>query len=165
MCPIAKAIVNTVNPKASATPANPMPSPGKAAASTALPHPPNTNQKVPKNSAAARLLRLMGRYLNVRLSWPAPAKPDARHVAIWIIMKIQGGLSIVRPVFSGGHHVTRSPARSSKPNERGLWRSNSTLNIRPCQGRSTLIPDKACARLVSFPMVPNRSRSVPPTGR
>ena len=56
---MAKAIVNTVNPKASATPAKPMPSPGNAAARTALPQPPKTSQKVPKNSAVARLLRLM----------------------------------------------------------------------------------------------------------
>src|ERR1700757_2529317 len=52
-------MVRTVSPKASATPAKPTPKPGKAAASTALPHPPNTNQKVPKNSANARLLRDM----------------------------------------------------------------------------------------------------------
>src|SRR5215470_18018044 len=62
MPPMAKAIVSRVSPKARATPRKPMPrcpapgSPaGKAAARRALPHPPNTNQKVPKNSAAARL--------------------------------------------------------------------------------------------------------------
>ena len=51
MCPIAKAIVSTVSPKANETPSNPMPTSGKAAANTALPHPPRTSQKVPKNSA------------------------------------------------------------------------------------------------------------------
>src|ERR1700682_2902613 len=51
MCPMAKAMVRTVRPKARATPANPMPRPGKPAASTAAPHPPKTSQKVPKNSA------------------------------------------------------------------------------------------------------------------
>jgi hypothetical protein len=51
MCPIAKAIVSTVSPKASETPSKPMPTLGKAAANTALPHPPRTNQNVPKNSA------------------------------------------------------------------------------------------------------------------
>src|SRR5579863_6293407 len=56
MWPMAKAMVSTVSPKASATPANPMPTAGKPAASTAAPHPPNTSQNVPKNSAAARLL-------------------------------------------------------------------------------------------------------------
>src|SRR5581483_2617146 len=44
-------MVRTVRPKASATPANPIPSPGNAAASTADPHPPNTSQNVPINSA------------------------------------------------------------------------------------------------------------------
>jgi hypothetical protein len=48
---MAKAMVNTVKPKASETPCNPMPTPGNAAAKTALPHPPKTSQKVPKNSA------------------------------------------------------------------------------------------------------------------
>src|ERR1700704_1767509 len=47
-------MVRTVNPKARATPAKPMPRLGNAAASTALPQPPNTSQNVPKNSAVAR---------------------------------------------------------------------------------------------------------------
>src|SRR5690606_1179889 len=50
--PSAYAPVSTVRPKASATPANPIPSSGKAAASTALPQPPRTSQNVPRNSAA-----------------------------------------------------------------------------------------------------------------
>ena len=37
-------MVSTVSPKASDTPARPMPTWGKAAASTALPHPPSTSQ-------------------------------------------------------------------------------------------------------------------------
>src|ERR1035438_6443701 len=53
MWPIANAMVRTVRPKARATPAKPIPRPGKAAASTALPHPPKTSQKVPINSANA----------------------------------------------------------------------------------------------------------------
>src|SRR3972149_7719550 len=51
MGPMAKAIVSTVKPKAKETPSRPMPTFGIAAANTALPHPPRTNQKVPKNSA------------------------------------------------------------------------------------------------------------------
>ena len=47
---MAKAIVRSVSPKARATPTNPMPSCGKPAAKTALPHPPSTSQKVPKSS-------------------------------------------------------------------------------------------------------------------
>src|SRR5579863_487840 len=53
MWPIANAMVRTVRPNARATPAKPIPRPGKAAASTALPHPPKTSQKVPINSANA----------------------------------------------------------------------------------------------------------------
>src|SRR5579863_6261575 len=52
---MAKAMVSTVRPKARATPRYPMPTLGTPAASTAEPHPPKTSQKVPKNSAAARL--------------------------------------------------------------------------------------------------------------
>jgi hypothetical protein len=48
---MANAMVNTVSPKAKATPANPIPRPGKAAAKTALPQPPKTSQNVPMNSA------------------------------------------------------------------------------------------------------------------
>src|SRR5271165_2124262 len=67
MGPMVNAMVSRVRPKAKATPRKPMPkwpapgSPaGKAAASTALPHPPNTSQKVPKNSAVARLPIVIG---------------------------------------------------------------------------------------------------------
>src|SRR5664279_2914717 len=56
MGPTAYAIVSTVRPNASATPANPIPRFGNAAASTALPQPPITSQNVPKNSAVARLV-------------------------------------------------------------------------------------------------------------
>src|SRR5512140_761871 len=55
---MAVAIVRTFRPKASATPTHPIPSPGHAAASTALPHPPRPGQNVPKNSAAAFLIML-----------------------------------------------------------------------------------------------------------
>jgi hypothetical protein len=48
---MAKAMVSTVKPNARDTPRRPMPTFGKAAAKTALPQPPRTNQKVPKNSA------------------------------------------------------------------------------------------------------------------
>src|SRR5438046_9842279 len=46
-------MVRTVSPNASATPSRPIPTPGNAAAITALPHPPNTSQKVPLISAAS----------------------------------------------------------------------------------------------------------------
>jgi hypothetical protein len=46
-------MVTTVNPNAIATPTNPIPSSGYAAASTALPHPPSTSQSVPINSATS----------------------------------------------------------------------------------------------------------------
>src|ERR1051325_563520 len=48
-------MVSTVRPNAKATPRNPMPRFGNAAAKTALPQPPNTSQNVPKNSATTRL--------------------------------------------------------------------------------------------------------------
>src|SRR6478735_3821005 len=51
MCPMAKAMVSTVRPNASDTPRRPIPTSGNAAASTALPQPPRTSQKVPRNSA------------------------------------------------------------------------------------------------------------------
>src|SRR6478672_114904 len=51
--PSAYAPDSTVRPNASDTPSRPMPTSGKAAASTALPHPPRTSQKVPIDSAAS----------------------------------------------------------------------------------------------------------------
>jgi hypothetical protein len=64
MCPIAYAIVTTANPNASATPTNPIPDCGKAASNTAAPHPPNTSQNVPRNSAASFFDRGMERILS-----------------------------------------------------------------------------------------------------
>ncbi|MNI77398.1 hypothetical protein D3C73_1336890 [compost metagenome] len=58
MWPMAKAMVNTVRPNASATPSTPIPS-GEDAANTALPQPPNTSQNVPNNSVTERLNRDM----------------------------------------------------------------------------------------------------------
>src|SRR6185369_1581150 len=49
-------MVRTVRPNARATPSSPIPTSGNAAASTALPHPPNTSQKVPMNTAASFLM-------------------------------------------------------------------------------------------------------------
>src|SRR5258705_2751921 len=58
MVPNAYTPVSTVRPNASATPRKPIPSDVPSdmnfAANTALPQPPNTNQKVPMNSAASR---------------------------------------------------------------------------------------------------------------
>lgn len=46
----------TVSTNAKDTPSKPMPTCGKAGASTALPHPPNTNQNVPMLSASNRFV-------------------------------------------------------------------------------------------------------------
>src|SRR6202020_2188055 len=51
-----KAMVTPVRPNANETPSKPIPTWGKAAARTALPPPPSTNQKVPINSAASFLV-------------------------------------------------------------------------------------------------------------
>src|SRR5258705_4627949 len=52
-----------------------MPSDGNAADSTALPHPPNTSQNVPRNSAAARFVKGMAVLLPSERRW-APAGSD-----------------------------------------------------------------------------------------
>src|SRR5688572_12677530 len=51
-------MVRTVRPKARDTPRRPMPTCGKAEASTALPQPPNVSQKVPIASAASFLMSI-----------------------------------------------------------------------------------------------------------
>ena len=43
---------------ASETPTKPIPTPGNAAANTALPQPPKTNQNVPKNSAESLIIKV-----------------------------------------------------------------------------------------------------------
>src|SRR5262245_43665440 len=83
MWPIPYAIVSTVKPKAKATPRNPIPRFGNAAASTALPQPPNTNQKVPMSSASARFA--IGMSASFRSGCSAPAdraldRLDQRHL-------------------------------------------------------------------------------------
>src|SRR4029077_6367721 len=77
-------MVSTVRPKASATPKSPMPTFGNAAASTALPHPPNTSQKVPINSAAARLVSgiIFSSIPFVRYSWECTFLPPPQHAPI-----------------------------------------------------------------------------------
>jgi hypothetical protein len=52
--PMAQAVVSTVSPKARGTPDSPIPTSGKAAASTALPQPPSTSRSVPGNAARRR---------------------------------------------------------------------------------------------------------------
>jgi hypothetical protein len=52
---MANAMVSTVSPNARDTPNNPIPTAGNAAANTALPQPPNTNQNVPNPSVIERL--------------------------------------------------------------------------------------------------------------
>ena len=49
-------LVITVRPKAKATPTNPIPNCGNAAARTAAPQPPKTSQNVPGNSALIRFI-------------------------------------------------------------------------------------------------------------
>ena len=73
---MAYAIVRTVRPKARETPAKPIPSSGNAAANTALPHPPNTNQNVPTNSAVRRWVMLILHLLKSESEYGRP-----RHVA------------------------------------------------------------------------------------
>jgi hypothetical protein len=67
MGPTAYTIVNTVRPKASETPNSPIPTAGNVAASTALPHPPSTSQKVPRNSAKSFFEVDICIVLNVRI--------------------------------------------------------------------------------------------------
>ena len=64
---MAYAMVRTVSPKASATPTNPIPRLGNAAANTALPQPPKTSQNVPRHSAVALLVSDMT--LEFSLNW------------------------------------------------------------------------------------------------
>src|SRR3546814_2742601 len=76
-------MVSKVRPKARLTPSRPMPTSGKAAASTALPHPPKTSQNVPKVSA--NNLLLIGTILSsccaappsCRVSWRGGSASDA----------------------------------------------------------------------------------------
>lgn len=60
MWPMAKAMVSTVRPKASETPASPIPTSGNAAAKMALPQPAKTSQKVPMNSAMYFFMWVVG---------------------------------------------------------------------------------------------------------
>ena len=81
---MANAIVSTVRPKANATPSSPMPTFGKAAASTALPQPPSTSQNVPMNSAASRFVRGMVFSLYLVSDWRSHLIPAAPLRAIGI---------------------------------------------------------------------------------
>src|SRR5689334_4431625 len=86
MGPMVYTIVKSVSPKARATPAKPIPRAGNAAASTALPQPPKTSQKVPNVSAASRLESgicylhpHVRRKLGYLSSYRATARPSVAH--------------------------------------------------------------------------------------
>ena len=85
--------VSTVSPNASATPANPIPSSGNAAASTALPQPPRTSQNVPISSADRSARQGHRRCSHQAHLWTA-APPC--HVGPLLI----GGIALS---FAGGH--------------------------------------------------------------
>src|SRR5580700_10483155 len=74
MWPMANAMVITVSPNASATPTNPMPNCGNAAAKTAAPQPPKTSQNVPRNSALIR-------FINDICIFLPPRRPIIAHIA------------------------------------------------------------------------------------
>ena len=82
MWPIANAMVRTVRPNARATPTKPIPRPGKAAASTALPHPPKTSQKVPINSANALFDRGIQRILSFGVNYTCAEYYDLSEVKV-----------------------------------------------------------------------------------
>ncbi len=68
-------MVTTVKPKASETPSRPIPTPGKAAAITALPQPPKVSQNVPIASAASLRVSMIVPRLNAdirRIPDPGP---------------------------------------------------------------------------------------------
>src|ERR1700742_3893701 len=71
-------MVSTVRPKAMDTPTKPIPSAGKAAASTALPQPPSTSHRRPTNSAPRRLIMFMPPSLERCARSQAAARLDAR---------------------------------------------------------------------------------------
>src|SRR6188474_544922 len=94
-------MVRTVRPNASATPTNPIPSCGKAAASTALPQPPNTSQAVPRNSALS--------FFPISDSYPcSPASLLRRENATfhWImVLRLQGHAGAHSALRLGGYEV------------------------------------------------------------
>src|SRR5438067_6956782 len=66
-------MVMTVRPNANETPSRPMPTPGKAAAKAAEPHPANASQNVPNSSAMQRLPK------DIRPPGPNLAAPKHKH--------------------------------------------------------------------------------------
>src|ERR1700761_4842475 len=107
---MAKAMVSTVRPKARATPTKPMPKAGKAAASTAEPHPPKTSQAVPMNSAAS--LRVMTHppfcypwvepYARHKAESPPPPPPGSCLLAAGELDRISVGVAAVAKTEMSG---------------------------------------------------------------
>src|SRR5689334_25382712 len=104
MWPMANAMVKTVNPKAKETPNNPIPTLVKAAASTALPQPPKTSQKVPIYSATSFLLRDIAAAPLVREYTPGgPHDPVLfiTIVAMSLLLRFQLGPARVQKFHAG----------------------------------------------------------------
>jgi hypothetical protein len=75
---MAYAMVNTASPNANEIPRRPMPRSGSVPESTALPQPPSTNQNVPNDSAAKRLVMtsFLGIVENATVARAGAAEPD-----------------------------------------------------------------------------------------
>src|SRR5688572_13325361 len=127
--PNAYAPLTTVRPNASDTPSSPMPTSGKAAASTALPQPPRTNQNVPSASAVSlgntrNLLALCG--VETTLAVWAPVQNAYR-------FEVQGlmALTAKSPQFRGQCATLRGPV--SRPPQR-LRNTVSVRRLRASSG-------------------------------
>ena len=80
MWPTAYAITTTVSPKARATPSQPTPTSELVVARTAVPQPPKTRTKVPRNSAVSFLL-VLGVVAKTS-SW-SPRREWPNHLGVW----------------------------------------------------------------------------------
>src|SRR4051794_4385118 len=100
-------MVSTVSPKASETPSNPMPTCGKAAASTAAPQPPSTSQAVPRNSAVS----LFARSIASSRRRMATAETSAQPRVKWWRLGGAGVVGLVHALRRGGmsgQHICRA---------------------------------------------------------
>src|SRR5215472_11554826 len=95
-------MVRTVRPKANPTPRNPMPRPGYAADSTALPHPPNTSQNVPIASATNFLPNVIYTSLGLHMREFDKKEFDSKKLERNSRAAAKNILSPLRP---GRHHV------------------------------------------------------------
>src|SRR5215471_1273863 len=127
----------------------PMPSPGNVAAKTALPHPPNTNQKVPTNSAIMRFVSVINLSLyDILADRPGALRPSSIgsfscRLGGWAACSL-GATNLLRLLGNSRHELLFAPIESLN---RKIMCRKPSQNCHYCQFHRRWIPSARVRRV------------------